>query len=547
MRELEEKKREWVNRHPTDKYLTRTTNSGIPIDRLYMPMESTSNAEKYIERIGFPGEPPFVRGIDPDGYLKNVWRMIQYAGRANVKEMNRFLKQQLADGVMGLNVAVDLPNQVGLDSDHPLAQGEVGKVGVPVNSLRDMEEIFDGIDVCKVHISMQGNSQSFVTLAFMIALAEKQGGDPSHVAGFFQNDVLKEFIARGTYIYPVEPSVRLTTDVILYSAQHQPKNTPQVVCEYHMAEAGASIIQSAAMALGNAIAYADWILKRGGNLVQYLRNLFVFISVSHDDFFEEIARVRALRRIWYKLWKERYGVDDPECLKCRFVVFQPGSPLTAVEPENNITRTAISILAAAAAGVQSIGPRTFDEALGIPSDKAITLSLKAQQIVAYETGVINTIDPLGGSFYIEHLTDEIEKRIWDYLAIIESKGGMINCISSGWVQNEIATAAYERQKQIDKGEKIVIGVNKFPSKEEPEIEPYLPSAEDEKIAIQALKKLRQERDSRKVNNALQKLKEVARTDDNIIPATVEAVRNYATVGEICGALRDIFGEFTVHI
>lgn len=547
MEDFENMKMKWEKRYPLENTFHPKTDSGIPVERLYVPTENACDKAEYLGRIGFPGEPPFVRGIDPNGYIKKPWRMIQYVGRANVNEMNRFLKQQLADGVMGLFVAVDLPYQVGLDSDHPLAIGEVGKVGVPVNSLRDMEKMFDGIDVCNVHISMPGNSQSFLTLAMMIALAEKQGGDPKLITGYFQNDVLKEFIARGTYIYPVDPSMRLTTDVILYSAKYQPRNTAQVVCEYHMAEAGASIIQSAAMALGNAIAYADWILRRGGSLTDYLKNLFVFFSVSHADFFEEIARIRAFRRMWYKLWTKRYGIEDAECLQCRLVVYQPGSPLTDIEPENNITRTAISILAAACAGVQSIGPRTYDEALGIPSDKAITLSLKAQQIVAYETGVRNTIDPFGGSYYIEWLTDEIEKRIWEYLAIIEKKGGMLEGISSGWLQNEIASAAYEHQKQIDRGERIVIGVNKFASNEEPEPEPYIPSVDDQKITIQALEKVRKERDNEGVKKALQTFRSVAQTDENIIPATVEAVKNYATVGEICGALRDIYGEFTVHI
>lgn len=546
MEDLKRKQDEWEKKSaegPTD----LRTDSGIPIKRLYMPTDRAQTEADYLAKLGFPGEPPFTRGINPFGYRKNVWTMLQYAGRASAKDMNRFLKQQLAHGVSGLDVAVDLPTQVGLDSDHPLAQGEVGKVGVPINSLRDMEEIFEGIDVSKVHVTIQTNAQPFYTLALLIALAERQGGDVRNLSSFFQNDILKEFIARGTYIYPPAPSMRLTTDVILYCAKHQPKISPQMVCEYHMRDAGCSIIQSSAMMLGNAIAYADWIRKRGGSLEDYLKNLYVFITANHADFFEEVARIRAVRRMWCQLWKDRYGVTDPGLLQCRFIEFQTGGPLTAVEPENNITRTAISILAGALSGIQVMGPRTFDEALGIPSDKSLKLSLRAQQIVAYETGVTKTIDPLAGSYYVEWLTDEVEKRIWDYLAVIEKHGGMVEAIASGWVHSEIATAAYRHQKEIERGERIIVGVNKFVADAEAEVETYVPRSEDQKRALESLQKVRQERNSRKVKEALEKLRKVAATEENIIPATVEAVRNYATVGEICGTLKEVLGEFRVRI
>jgi len=349
MRELQEAYEAWNGMH--DGAAEVRTDGGIPVKKVYTPLDLAAIGFEYTKDLGLPGEFPYTRGIDPHGYRKSPWVRFQYAGRASATELNAFLKRQLQEGVTGLDVAVDLPTQMGLDSDHPLAAGEVGKVGVPMCSLRDMERIFDGIDVSKVHVTIQTNSQSFVTLAYLIAVAETQGGDSAKLSSFFQNDILKEFIARGTHIFPPEPSMRLTTDVILYCAQHQPHISPQMVCEYHMRDAGSSPIESLAMMFGDAIAYADAIVERGGSVERYLKQLYIFITANHREFFEEIARLRAARRMWAKLWRDRYGITDPELLKCRMIEFQTGTPLPAQDPENNIIRIAMSVMAGAMGGV----------------------------------------------------------------------------------------------------------------------------------------------------------------------------------------------------
>ena len=521
-----------------------TGGGGFPVKRLYTPSDLEDIGFDYLRDVGFPGEWPYTRGIDPQGYRVSPWSMIQYAGRGSIKDMNAALKQQLADGATGLDLAPDLPSQIGLDSDHPLARGEVGRVGVPLSSLADYEEIFEGIDVSKVHVTIQTNAQSFLTMAYLIALVEKQGGDPGRIGSYFQNDVLKEFIARGTQIFPPGDSMRLTTDVILWCAGHQPHVSPQMVCEYHMRDAGATPIQSMAMMLGNAMAYADWVVKRGGSVSDYLKQLMVFITTNHSDFFEEVARIRALRRLWAKLWKTRYGVSDPALLKCRMIEFQTGVPLTAQEPENNIMRTAISVLAGALSGVQVMGPRTFDEALGVPSDKALRLALRSQQVVAYETGVCNTIDPLAGSYYVEWLTDKVQKGIEAYLDKIIERGGMPEAIASGWIQSEIAHSAYEYQRQIERGERVVIGVNKFVSDVgRAGVKTYRIDLRVERERMERMEQIRANRDRDRLSHALEQLKAVARTENNIIPATTEAVRAYATTGEICDALRETFGIY----
>lgn len=531
---------EWNRRHRGDD--TLPTDGGVPVKKVYTPLDLSDGGFDYMRDLGLPGQWPYTRGIDPDGYRKAPWVKFQYAGRASASELNTFLKRQLQEGVTGLDVAVDLPTQIGVDSDHPLAAGEVGKVGVPMCSLRDMERIFDGIDLSRVHVTIQTNSQSFVTLAYLIALCEKQGGDPARLSSFFQNDILKEFIARGTHIFPPGPSMRLTTDVILYCAERQPHISPQMVCEYHMRDAGSSPIESLAMMFGNAIAYADAIIARGGSVERYLKQLYIFITANHRDFFEEVARLRAARRMWAKLWRERYGVTEAELLKCRMIEFQTGTPLPAQDPENNIIRIALSVMAGAMGGVQVMGPRTYDEALGIPSDGALRLSLRAQQIVAEESGVPNVADPLGGSYYVEWLTSEIERRTNAYLARIEEQGGMVRAIEKGWIQAEIARGACDYQREIENGQRIVIGVNRYASDQRPMAKTYRPDPAIAERQIAELERLRRERDQAQVERALADLEAVARTEQNIIPATVAAVKAYATIGEICGRLRKVFGE-----
>lgn len=531
---------EWSRQHNSDE--TVRTDGGVPVKKVYTPLDLANGDFDYMRDLGLPGQWPYTRGIDPDGYRKKAWVKFQYAGRASAAELNTFLKRQLEEGVTGLDVAVDLPTQIGVDSDHPLAAGEVGKVGVPMCSLRDMERIFDGIDLSRVHVTIQTNSQSFVTLAYLIALCEKQGGDPARLSSFFQNDILKEFIARGTHIFPPGPSMRLTTDVILYCAEHQPHISPQMVCEYHMRDAGSSPIESLAMMFGDAIAYADAIIARGGSIERYLKQLYIFITANHRDFFEEVARLRAARRMWARLWRERYGVTDAELLKCRMIEFQTGTPLPAQDPENNIIRIALSVMAGAMGGVQVMGPRTYDEALGIPSDGALRLSLRAQQIVAEESGIPSVADPLGGSYYVEWLTNEIERRTKAYLARIEEQGGMVRAIEKGWVQAEIARGACEYQREIETGERVVIGVNRYASGERPAAKTYRPDPAIAERQIAELERLRRERDQAEVARALDALETVARTEANIIPATVAAVKAYATIGEICGRLRKVFGE-----
>jgi methylmalonyl-CoA mutase, N-terminal domain len=518
------------------------TDGGIPVRKVYTPLDLIDGGFDYARDLGLPGEWPYTRGIDADGYRKSAWVKFQYAGRASALELNQFMKRQLAEGVTGLDVAVDLPTQIGIDSDHPLAAGEVGKVGVPMCSLRDMERIFDGIDVSNVHVTIQTNSQSFVTLALLIALCEKQGGDPTKLSSFFQNDVLKEFIARGTHIFPPAPSMRLTTDVILYCAEHQPHISPQMVCEYHMRDAGSSPVESLAMMFGNAIAYADAIVARGGKVENYLKQLYIFITANHRDFFEEVARLRAARRMWAKLWRERYGVSDANLLKCRMIEFQTGTPLPAQDPENNIIRIALSVMAGAMGGVQVMGPRTYDEALGIPSDQALRLSLRAQQIVAEESGITNVSDPLGGSYYVESLTAEIERRTNAYLAKIEEHGGMVHAIETGWIQAEIGRGACEYQREIESGQRVVVGVNRYASGQPPAAKTYRPDPAIAQRQIAELVQLRKDRDQGRVAKALDDLEAVARTNENIIPATVAAVKAYATTGDICGRLRRVFGE-----
>jgi len=540
MEELRKAVEAWRARHGVDG--TVPTDGGLEVKSVYTPQDLADRGFDYMRDLGLPGEWPYTRGIDPHGYRKQGWVKFQYAGRAGARELNAFLKRQLAEGVTGLDVAVDLPTQIGVDSDHPLAEGEVGKVGVPLCSLRDMENVFDGIDVSRVHVTIQTNSQPFVTLAYLIALCRKQGGDPSKLSSFFQNDILKEFIARGTHIFPPAPSMRLTTDVILYCADHQPHISPQMVCEYHMRDAGSSPIESLAMMFGDAIAYADAIIARGGDVARYLKQLYIFITANHRDFFEEVARLRATRRMWAKLWRDRYGVTDPELLKCRMIEFQTGTPLPAQDPENNIIRIALSVMAGAMGGVQVMGPRTYDEALGIPSDQALRLSLRAQQIVGEESGIANVVDPLGGSYYVESLTDEIERRTWAYLARIEEQGGMVRAIETGWVQAEISRGACEYQRDIESGRRVVVGVNRYATGNRPKPLTYRPDPELLGGQLAALERLRTERDGRRVARALERLEAVARTDANIVPATVEAVEAYATIGEICGTLRKVFGE-----
>jgi methylmalonyl-CoA mutase N-terminal domain/subunit len=540
MDELKKAVEEWRARHGVEG--TVPTDGGLEVKGLYTPQDLADRGFDYMRDLGLPGEWPYTRGIDPHGYRKQGWVRFQYAGRAGAGELNAFLKRQLAEGVTGLDVAVDLPTQIGVDSDHPLALGEVGKVGVPLCSLRDMENVFDGIDVSRVHVTIQTNSQPFMTLAYLIALCRKQGGDTSKLSSFFQNDILKEFIARGTHIFPPAPSMRLTTDVILYCADHQPHISPQMVCEYHMRDAGSTPIESLAMMFGDAIAYADAVIARGGSVERYLKQLYIFITANHRDFFEEVARLRATRRMWAKLWRDRYGVTDPELLKCRMIEFQTGTPLPAQDAENNIIRIALSVMAGAMGGVQVMGPRTYDEALGIPSDQALRLSLRAQQIVGEESGIANVVDPLGGSYYVESLTDEIERRTWAYLARIEEQGGMVRAIEKGWVQAEISRSACENQRDIESGRRVVVGVNRYATGERPKARTYRPDPELVGRQIAALEQLRKERDGMRVARALERLEAVARTDANIVPATVEAVEAYATIGEICGTLRKVFGE-----
>jgi methylmalonyl-CoA mutase, N-terminal domain len=517
-----------------------TTISGLPVERLYTPTSVTSSDAG--SSPGLPGEFPFTRGIYPTMYRGRLWTMRQYAGFGSAAESNRRYRYLLSKGQKGLSVAFDLPTQIGMDSDHPLALGEVGKVGVAIDSLEDMEALFDQIPLESVSTSMTINATAAILLCLYVAVAKKQGADLTKLSGTIQNDILKEYIARGTYIYPVRPAMRIVTDIFAWCRDALPKWNTISISGYHIREAGSTAVQEVAFTLADGIAYVRAALDAGLAVDEFAPQLSFFFN-AHSDLLEEIAKFRAARRLWAEIMRDRFAAKDPRSLLLRFHAQTAGSSLTAQQPENNIVRVAIQALAAVLGGCQSLHTNSMDEALALPTEESALIALRTQQIIAAETGVANTTDPVGGSYAIESLTNEIETRAEDYLSKIDALGGMLKAIESGFVQSEIQRAAYDFQRAVEQKEQIVVGVNEFVAEENRQISTLRIDPQIESSQIARLNALRAKRDSAKVQSALAELQRRARSSDNLLPAILTAVESYATVGEISDALRQIFGEY----
>jgi methylmalonyl-CoA mutase, N-terminal domain len=516
------------------------TLSGLPVERLYT--EENLGDWNADETLGYPGEAPFTRGIYPSMYRGRLWTMRQYAGFGSATESNRRYRYLLNQGQSGLSVAFDLPTQIGMDSDHTLALGEVGRVGVAIDSLEDMEALFDGIPLERVSTSMTINSTAAILLCLYVAVAKKQGASLSKLSGTVQNDILKEYIARGTYIYPVRPAMRIVTDIFGWCRESLPKWNTISISGYHIREAGSTAVQEVAFTLADAIAYVQAALDAGLAVDDFAPQLSFFFN-AHSDLLEEIAKYRAARRLWAKILRERFGSRDPRSLLLRFHAQTAGSSLTAQQPENNIVRVAIQALAAVLGGCQSLHTNSMDEALGLPTEDAALIALRTQQVIAHETGVANTVDPVAGSYAIEYLTNEIERGAVEYIAKIDAMGGMLRAIESGFVQGEIQKAAYEYQRAVEQREQIVVGVNEFVAEEPREIPTFRIDASGERAQIGRLKALRARRDSARASAALSELKRRAATTENLVPAILAAVEAYATLGEISDTLREVFGEY----
>ena len=508
---------------------------------LYTPLDIEDF--DYGEKLGFPGQYPFTRGVQPTMYRGRLWTMRAYAGFATAEETNARYKYLLEAGQTGLSVAMDLPTQIGLDSDHELSHGEVGKVGVAIDSLADMEALFNGIPLDKVSTSMTINGPAAVLLAMYVAVAEKQGVKPEALKGTIQNDILKEYIARGTYIFPPRPSMRLITDTFEYCSKNIPKWNTISVGAYHIREAGASEVQEIAFAFANAMAYIDAAIKAGQKVDDFAPGIS-WIFTAGLDFFGEVAKFRAARRLWARIMKERYGASVPKAQMLRVHVHTAGSVLTAQQPLNNVVRITWQALSAVLGGIQSMACCAYDEAIALPTEESATLALRTQQLLAYESGVTDTIDPLAGSYYIETLTDKIEKEAYDYIDKIDRMGGAVAAIEQGYMQQEMAAHAYEYQHEVELGKRTVIGVNKFnDSKKLAEQDVLTADLSVGERQVARLEKMKAARDNEAVKAALEKLREAAKGTENLMPYLIDAVKTYATLGEICGVLREEFGEY----
>ena len=518
-----------------------TTLGGIPLKAVYTE-EDVEGSDPQTS-LGFPGEFPYTRGIYPTMYRGRFWTMRQYAGFGTAAQSNQRFRYLLTKGQTGLSVAFDLPTQIGHDSDHPRAAGEVGKVGVAIDSLEDMETLFDKIPLDSVSTSMTINSTAAILLALYVAVAKKQGANLQKLSGTVQNDILKEYIARGTYIYPPRPAMRIVTDMFSWCRTELPAWNTISISGYHIREAGSTAAQEIAFALGDAIAYADAAIATGQAIDEFAPRLSFFFN-AHNDLLEEIAKYRAARRLWAHLMRDRFGARDPASMMLRFHVQTAGSSLTAQQPENNIVRVAIQALGAVLGGCQSLHTNALDEALALPTEDAALLALRTQQIVAHETGVTNTVDPVGGSYAIEKLTDEIESLAKDYIEKIDALGGMLRAIEIGYVQGEIQKAAYEYQRAIESGEQIVVGVNRFVAEKEMSVPTLRIDPELEPAQIERVRALRARRNAAEASAAVARVESSARTGKNLMPAITTAVEALATVGEISDALRRVFGEYT---
>lgn len=516
------------------------TSYGSELKRLYTP-EDIEGVD-YENDLANPAEYPYTRGVQPTMYRGRFWTMRQYAGFATAEESNARYKYLLEQGQTGLSVAFDLPTQIGYDSDHSLSEGEVGKVGVAIDSLKDMEILFNGIPLDKVSTSMTINAPASVLLAMYIAVAEKQGVSADKLSGTIQNDILKEYIARGTYIFPTEPSMRLITNIFEYCSKNVPKWNTISISGYHIREAGADAVQEVAFTLADGVAYVKAAINAGLDVDEFAPRLSFFFN-SHNNLLEEVAKFRAARKLWAKIMKEKFNAKDSKSMMLRFHTQTGGSTLTAQQPDNNIVRVAIQTLAAVLGGTQSLHTNSKDEALALPTQDSVRIALRTQQIVAYESGVADTIDPLAGSYYVEAMTKDIEDKAWEYIQKIEDMGGAPKAIERGYIQQEIQDSSYKYQMEIESEDRIIVGMNKFQIKEEApkgllRVDPIVGELQKKKLEA-----LRQERNNEDVNNKLSLLKEAAKGDDNLMPFILDAVKSYATLGEICGVLREVFGEY----
>jgi len=508
------------------------------------PLYTPANLQgwNYDRDVGYPGEFPFTRGVQPTMYRGRLWTMRQYAGMGDAEESNKRYKYLLKHGTTGLSVAFDLPTQIGMDSDHPMALGEVGKVGVAIDSVEDMQRLFDGIDLEKISTSMTINATASILLALYVAVARRSGTDTRKLSGTVQNDVLKEYIARGTYIYPPRQAMRIITDMFSYANEHLPEWNTISISGYHMREAGSTAVQEVAFTLANAVAYVQAAINAGLDVDKFAPRLSFFFN-SHNNFLEEVAKFRAARRMWARTMKERFRARNPRSMMLRFHTQTAGSTLTAQQPENNIVRTAIQAMAAVLGGTQSLHTNSFDEALGLPTENAARIALRTQQIIGLETGVANSIDPLAGSYYIESLTNEIEQRAAVYLEKIDAIGGTLKAIEQGYVQQEIQNAAYDFQQSVDRLEQVVVGVNRFQAENERSVPIQRIDEELERRQVERLRALREKRDKSAWEAGIRGVEEAARGGANLIPTIIQAVESYCTVGEIADAMRRVFGEY----
>jgi methylmalonyl-CoA mutase N-terminal domain/subunit len=541
---IEQEKKRWdqeIAKPSVEKFKERKQEflspSGIPLPRVAIPGEN-----HYIENSGFPGEYPFTRGVQPTMYRSRFWTMRQYAGFASAQESNKRYRYLLDQGQTGLSVAFDLPTQIGYDADDPMSLGEVGKVGVSISCLKDMEILFDQIPLDKVSTSMTINAPAAVLLAMYIAVGKKHGVSSKQLRGTIQNDILKEYVARGTYIYPPTPSLRLITDIFQYCEKEVPNWNTISISGYHIREAGSTAVQEVAFTIANAIAYVQAAIDSGLEVDHFASQLSFFFA-AHNDFLEEIAKFRAARRIWAQIMKNRFGAKDPKSWMLRFHTQTGGSTLTAQQPENNIVRVAIQALAAVLGGTQSLHTNSMDEALWLPTEKSVRTALRTQQIIAYESGVGDTIDPMGGSYAIEYLTDEIAKRAMEYINRIDDLGGALSAIEKGYLQNEISDSAYKFQKEVETKEQVVVGVNSFQVNEKMDLERLKVDLSIEEAQRKNLAKLRSSRDTQKTNSLMEQFSSAANGKENLMPLLIECVENDLTLGEICGVLRKVWGEY----
>jgi len=547
LREIRERKEKW-EKETVIKSFDRlpekgeyTTSSDIKVERVYTPAELEEF--DYLRDLGFPGEYPLTRGVYPTMYRARLWTMRQYAGFGTAEQTNQRFKYLLSQGQTGLSVAFDFPTQVGYDCDHPLAVGEVGKVGVSASTLKDMEVLFDSIPLDKVTTSMTINAPANVLLAMYIAVGQKQGVSQTKLGGTVQNDILKEYVARGMYIFPPKPSMRMVTDIFEYCTKNMPQWNTISISGYHIREAGATAVQEVAFTLANAIAYVQAALDRGLDLDKFAGRLSFFFA-AHSNFLEEVAKFRAARRLWAKIMRDRFHAKNLSSMMLRFHTQTSGVALTAQQPYNNVVRVALQALSAVFGGTQSLHTNSFDEAYALPSEQAVTIALRTQQIIAYESGVVDTVDPLAGSYYIEHLTDEIEGKATEYIEQIDSLGGAVAAVEKGFMQREITESAYRFQKKVEAKKQVVVGVNEFKSEEEMPIKTLHVNPVIERKLVEQLDRIRNQRNKADAREALNNLREAAEKENvNLMPFIIEAVKKYVTLGEVCDALREVYGEY----